>query len=110
VLEILRYYRENPEQPIKLAVIPVGAERPIQVFDLNAPAQGGFQLRWTTDGQNITFRDHGNLWNQPLNGGKPIKLTDINGVIRQFDWSRDGVLVFSVLQRDSDAMLVRDLR
>jgi Tol biopolymer transport system component len=105
------YYRDQPNQPSKLSVIPADGGDPIRVFDVNGPAQGGVQLRWTPDGRNVTFRDGGNLWNQPLNGGKPVQLTNVKGVIRQFDWwSRDDSLVFSVVENDSDVVLVRNSR
>jgi len=105
------YYQDQLNQPMKLALIPADGGDPIRVFDVNGPTEGGIKLRWMPDGRNITFRDSsGQLWNQPLNGGKPVKLTDFKGRIRQFDWSRDGNLVFSVVENDSDVVLVRNSR
>ncbi|MDQ3908344.1 MAG: hypothetical protein M3268_08355, partial [Acidobacteriota bacterium] len=32
-----------------------------------------------------------NVWRQPVEGGKPVQLTDFkSGLIFAFDWSRDG--------------------
>jgi Tol biopolymer transport system component len=102
------YYRDQPNQPSKLSVIPATGGEPTRVFDVNEPVGGGPKLRWTPDGRNITFRNNRNLWNQPLDGGKPVKLGDFKGDIFQFDWSRDGNLVFSVLETDSDVVLIRN--
>jgi Tol biopolymer transport system component len=104
------YYRDQPNRPSKLSVIPITGGDPIRDFDINGPLTMGFALRWTPDGRNITFLDNGTLWNQPLNGGKPEKLGDFKGAIRQFDWSRGGSLVFSVVESDSDVVLVRNSR
>ena len=54
-----------------------------------------FVFRWTPDGRAILYVDEkggvGNIWSQPVDGGKPVQVTDFKtDVIFTFDLSRDG--------------------
>jgi Tol biopolymer transport system component len=53
-----------------------------------------------------------NIWSQPLNGGKPVQLTNFTtGRIFNFDWSRDGKwLALARGSMTNDVVLISDLR
>jgi TolB protein len=103
------YYRDQPSAPGKLSIIPIEGADPVRAFDIPGPA-GDSILRWTPDGLSITFIKDGNLWNQPRDGGKPTEVTRFElGGIRQFDWSRDGTLVFARVDVNGDAVLITAL-
>jgi len=64
------------------------AHRWAKVFDVNP----NWALRWTPDGQAITFIDAqatiSRTWNQPMSGGPPKQLTNFTSEqIINFDWS-----------------------
>ena len=71
-------------------------------------------LRWSPDGQALTFAaDHdgvANVWAQPLDGGPPKQLTDFKVEGRfLFDWSRDGKQLIITRRRwPSDLVLLRN--
>ena len=73
-------------------------------------------LRFTPDGQNITYVDNhdgtSNIWSVPTNGGPARKLTNFTSQdIFDFAWSRDGKeLVLSRGTQYSDAVLIRNFR
>jgi Tol biopolymer transport system component len=54
-----------------------------------------------------------NIWRQPIDGGQPVQLTDINkpDQIFSFDLSGDGrQIVFARGRESSDAVLISDFR
>ncbi|HEX8736397.1 MAG TPA: winged helix-turn-helix domain-containing protein [Pyrinomonadaceae bacterium] len=91
----------------------------IRSFELPSTAfrfTGNMLLRWMPDGSGLTFIDHqngaSNISFLPLDGGKPVRLTDFNdSEIFWFDWSRDGrqiVLTRGVLL--NDVILIKNLQ
>ena len=84
----------------RLALIPSEGGKPVKLFDIQPTAvlPNSLELgviRWTTDGKAMTYVDTregvSNIWRQPLDGGKPVQLTDFKSDrILSFDWSRDG--------------------
>jgi Tol biopolymer transport system component len=52
-------------------------------------------VRWTPDGHGLAYIDNrggvSNIWMQPIDGGKPVQLTDFKtDMIFGFNWSPDG--------------------
>jgi Tol biopolymer transport system component len=83
------YWDELPDSPLAIAVIPVEGGEPIKKFTLPA-----MFVRWLPDGSGLTYVDNrggvSNIWMQPIDGGKPVQLTDFKtDMIFGFDWSRD---------------------
>ncbi len=112
------FYREDqPNAPFKVAIIPFAGGDPVEVLDLPRPSFTGFAgLRWTADGRALTYIDTingvSNIWSLPLDGGKPVQLTDFKAdQIFWFDFSRDGKqLALSRGTQTSDVILIKDFR
>ncbi len=73
----------------------------------------GKNFAWSPDGKSLTFVNSDgipNLWNYPLDDGKPKPLTDFNaGKIVDFAWSNDGKKLFIVRGiTNSDLVLIKD--
>ena len=72
--------------------------------------------QWTPDGRALRFvdsnADTSNIWEQPLDGGRPRQLTDFQSIIlTDFDWSPDGrQLVYARGVTVSDVVLISDFR
>ncbi len=91
-------YLEEPNAPLKVAVAPFTGGSPERVFNipmLTLPTLVWQRVRWTTNSRELTYIDDrdgvSNIWSQPLDGGKPKRVTDFNSD-RLFDlaWSNDG--------------------
>ncbi len=85
-------YQENPEDPIRVAIIPFAGGPPKQLLDISSFNR---VIRWTPDGSAIAYivteNQVSNIWIQPLDGEPPKKLTDFKSErIFNFAWSRDG--------------------
>ena len=111
------FYREGPNAPaIKVAVIPFAGGDPVKVLDIPHSVNGPAGLRWTPDGRALRFVDTtggvSNIWSLPLDGGKPVQLTDFKtDQIFWFDFSRDGKqLALSRGTQTSDVILIKDFR
>ena len=111
------FYREDQlNAPIKVAIIPFVGGDPVKVLDIPHTVNGPAGLRWTPDGRAVTYIDTingvSNIWSLPLDGGKPVQLTDFKtDQIFWFDFSRDGKnLAVSRGKQTSDVILIRDFR
>jgi TolB protein len=111
------FYREGQSNPtIKVAVIPFAGGDPLKVLDIPYSVSGPAGLRWTPDGRALTYIDTkggvSNIWSLPLDGGKPVQLTEFKtDQIFWFDFSRDGKqLALSRGTQTSDVILIRDFR
>ena len=110
------WYREDqPNAPVKVAVIPFAGGDPVKVFDIPGSVNIAAGLRWTPDGRALTYIDTtggvSNIWSLPVDGGKPVQLTDFKtDQIFWFDFSRDGKLAVSRGTQTSDVVLIRDFR
>jgi TolB protein len=112
------FYREDqPNAPIKVAIIAFAGGDPVKVLDLPRPSfTSDPGLRWTPDGRALTYIDTvngvSNIWSLPLDGGPPKQLTDFKtDQIFWFDFSRDGKqLALSRGTQTSDVILVRDFK
>ncbi|HJZ81114.1 MAG TPA: LpqB family beta-propeller domain-containing protein, partial [Pyrinomonadaceae bacterium] len=112
------WYRDDqPNTLTKVAIIPFTGGDPIKVLDLprlSFTSDAG--LRWTPDGRALTYIDTingvSNIWSLPLDGGKPVQLTDFKtDQIFWFDFSRDGKqLALSRGTQTSDVILIRDFK
>jgi TolB protein len=90
-------YRYLDKWKIPVAVIPFEGGQPVKTFEILSSAvyAEGLAVRWSADGQAITFIDTrdgvSNIWCQPINGGPMKQLTNFKSdLIFTFDWSRDG--------------------
>ncbi len=109
------FYREDqPNAPLKVAIIPFAGGEPVKVLDIPHSVNGPAGLRWTPDGRALTFVNTtggvSNIWSLPLGGGAPKQLTDFKtDQIFWFDFSRDGKqLALSRGRQTSDVILIRD--
>jgi len=76
-------------KPPETAIVPLEGGPPIKTL----PIQG--QVEWSPDGKALTYvattKGVGNIWSQPLEGGKPKQLTHFDSdLIFYHRWSRDG--------------------
>jgi serine/threonine protein kinase/dipeptidyl aminopeptidase/acylaminoacyl peptidase len=84
------YWDEKTDPQLGTALVPFEGGAPVKTFKLPTPF-----VRWTPDGSALTYVDSrggvSNIWSQPIDGGKPVQLTDFKtDLIFGFDWSRDG--------------------
>jgi Tol biopolymer transport system component len=82
--------------PNRIAVAPFEGGEPIKTFEIS-PGLGGARtiLHWSQDGRSLLYtvidNNVSNIWSQPIDGGKPVQLTNFKwDIITAFDWSRDG--------------------
>ena len=107
------WYKAAPAAPWQIALIPLEGGPPTKVLD--AERTSIFRLRWTPDGQAISYiytRDGvSNIWSQPISGGPPKQVTQFTSEqIEGFDWSLDGNLVCSRNYTARDVVLISDFR
>jgi Tol biopolymer transport system component len=86
--------RHNPHSDY-LEIISLANGTSIKQFDIPILAMNGNPLFWTPDSKALMYPDSrdgvGNVWLQPLAGGKPKQITNFTSDrIYSFDWSRDG--------------------
>jgi eukaryotic-like serine/threonine-protein kinase len=108
-------YIDEQAQPLRavVAIIPFEGGQPTKRFDIITQR---LRLRWASDGRALTYiltrAGVSNIWSQPVNGGKPVQLTDFKSdQIYFFDWSRDGhQLALARGSVTSDVVLISDLK
>jgi serine/threonine protein kinase len=82
--------------PNRLAIIPFEGGEPIKTFEISPGLAGARTiLHWSTDASSILYtvisNNVSNIWKQPVDGGKPVQLTNFKwDIITAFDFSRDG--------------------
>lgn len=97
-----------------LMVVPLEGGEAAKVSDV-APA-GLWASQWTPDGGALRFVDDrdgaANIWQQPLAGGEPRRLTDFqSGFLADFIWSpRDERLIYASGVIVNDVVLISDFR
>ena len=84
------YWDQKPDTQLGIALIPFEGGPPVKMLTLPSA-----NVRWNTDGSALTYVDSrsgvANIWSQPIDGGKPVQLTDFKSdQIFAFEWSRDG--------------------
>ncbi|HMV84364.1 MAG TPA: protein kinase [Blastocatellia bacterium] len=88
------FYRdESSGAPSRFTVLPFAGGPARAAFDF--PVTAGRLLRWTADGQSLSYvvnsGGSSNLFNQPVDGKPRRQVTDFNASqIFGFDWSPDG--------------------
>ena len=107
------WYKQDATSPWKIALIPLAGGPPVKIFD--ATRTSIFRLRWTPDGQAVTYIDTrdevSNIWSQPIGGGPPKQLTQFTSEqIEGFDWSSDGHLICSRGYNARDVVLISGFR
>ena len=109
---VCRHKSEEGNTESRVAVFPFspGNRRPT-FFEI--PIIDRVIVRWTVDGRSLTYAasESGayNLWNRPITGGAPKRLTDISSnEIWDFAWSPDGKRLAYVLGADmQNVVLIR---
>ena len=111
------FYREDqPNAPIKVAIIPFAGGDPIKVFDIPGSVNISAGLRWMPAGRALTYIDTingvSNIWSLPIDGSAPKQLTDFKtDQMFWFDFSQDGKqLALARGTETSDVILIRDFR
>jgi Tol biopolymer transport system component len=107
------WYKQDASSQWTIALIPLAGGPPIQL--INAPHTTNIRLRWTPDGQAISYintrEDASNIWSQPISGGPPKQVTQFTSEgIERFDWLDDGRLVCSRLHISQDVVLISDFK
>ncbi len=76
----------------KLGIISIDGGKMLKIFDVPRLANFRLGVRWTPDGQAITYRDWGNgIWKQDINGGEPVLIKDLpEEKLYGYGWSPDG--------------------
>lgn len=98
------FYSTGEQGELKLAVVPVVGGEPVVTFPQVVTTS--YRAKWTPDGRALSYidLDHSNVWLQPVEGGKPRKVTDFTSdVLFGFEWSPDGTrlaCVRGVWERD----------
>jgi len=101
----------------RAAIIPAAGGRPVRVLDLDVRTVNILAgLRWTPDGRSLVYVETrggvSNVWRLPLDGGKPVQLTDFDSdQIFNLALSPDGRrLALARGTLTSDVVLIKDLR
>ncbi|HEY0169817.1 MAG TPA: hypothetical protein VGB98_02105, partial [Pyrinomonadaceae bacterium] len=93
-----------------LMVVPLGGGEAARALDVDPTRPRASQ--WTPDGSALRFIDErdgaSNIWRQPLDGGAPQQLTNIqSGFLMDFTWSpRDERLVYATGVVVNDVILI----
>ena len=105
------FWDETPESQLEIAIVPFEGGAPTRRFNLPAS-----MVRWSADGRGLMYIDNragvSNIWLQPVDGGKPVQLTDFkNDLIFAFEWSPDGKhLALARGINTGDVILFSDLK
>jgi eukaryotic-like serine/threonine-protein kinase len=91
---------DSPQTRDQLVVVPVQGGPPAFSFEVPVGSIVGQGLpQWSPDGHGIDFSltrgGATNIWRQPIPSGAPKQITNFpSGVIRSFNWSPDGKILF----------------
>jgi serine/threonine protein kinase/Tol biopolymer transport system component len=109
---------EKTQPTWRIAIIPFTGGSSLKLFDVpQGSVNWDTTVRWTPDGRGLTYRrltqlqeNVANIWKQPLDGAKPVQLTNFSDQIFDFAWSRDGQLLISRGVLTSDVMMITDVK
>ena len=98
----------------RTAVLPLDHAGPPREFPVPQSA-GTPSMEWLPGSDGFVFVDlskgAGNLWLQPLAGGRPRQLTNFDsGEIGSFDVDRKGRIALARFARVSDLVIIRNFR
>jgi Tol biopolymer transport system component len=105
------YYDDQVNPASGVAILPLEGGQPTKRFKISINDKA-IVLRWSSDGRALLYNDLSNIWSQPVDGGKPSRLTDFQGdQLFRFDYSRDGRwLALARGKFMNDVVLIRDFR
>ncbi|MDQ3253007.1 MAG: DUF5050 domain-containing protein, partial [Acidobacteriota bacterium] len=112
--QIACYYWDEQANPrYGVMVFPFEGAQPTKRFKINANTYGSL-LHWTPDGRALLYIDNhlANIWSQPVDGGKPMQLTNLQGdQTFRFDYSPDGKwLALARGRMSDDVIMISDFR
>lgn len=106
-------YRTDEADRWKIAVLPIEGGDPLEVLSLPNPFNQ--ILRWSADGQALTFLEKRegvhNIWRQGLDGAAPTQITNFTeDLIYNYDWlsDDDDQLIVSRGLKTRDIVLIRN--
>ena len=104
-------YRKDEADKWKIAVLDAKGGSPLMVFVLPYPYHQ--VIRWSPDGEALNYVDRCrgvfNIWQQPLNGSSPTKITNFTeDAIFCYDWDVEGQLIVSRGAKIRDIVLIRN--
>jgi len=106
------YEEARPAQE-QIAIIPATGGTPVHLFPLPEDTNA---FQWSPDGKGVQFvitrNGAANIWEQPIAGGPRRQVTNFtSGLIFDFDWSRDGKLLYLAKgEKNSDVILISNFR
>ena len=103
-------YASSPGET-QLAIIPSAGGPPAKLFKVATSANFRYGIRWTPDGQAVTYRDWvSGIWRQPIDGGAAERIPGLPPEkIFPYAWSRDGkLLAFTRGTEIRDVVLISD--
>src|SRR6266404_4867634 len=86
--------RSKAKPPWKVVIIPFAGGQPVKLIDVPPGVNFRAGLWWTDDARAFFYANVqdgvANLWSQPVDGGKPVQITNFNsGFIASLALSRD---------------------
>jgi len=107
------YWDEQAKPPQGVMIFPFEGGLPTKRFNIFATYEG-FVLHWTSDGRALLYIDNrlSDIWSQPVDGGKPVQITDFEGdQTFNFDYSPDGKWLAVARGRiTDDVIMINDVR
>jgi Tol biopolymer transport system component/DNA-binding winged helix-turn-helix (wHTH) protein len=110
------YHDEQAGTPWQLAVFSIEGGQPVKLLDVPPSVNFATGLWWTPDSSAVVYADTrngvSNIWSRPIDGGKPVQLTNFESdLIFKFALSPDGKrLAVARGIVTNDVVLIRDLR
>ncbi|MCA1625311.1 MAG: DPP IV N-terminal domain-containing protein [Acidobacteria bacterium] len=111
--KLVAYFYRDENAPWRVAIAPLEGGAPLRTFDIEGVS---LDLNWTPDGRALAYTDSrsgvSNIFAQPLDGGKPVQLTDFKADrIFSFAYSRDGKqLALSRGTVNNDVVLISNFK